>query len=411
MKIILNKYPAILFRLNYIYDEKVILIAPSNKAKKFDDSLKNGEHKAKIIFLEDYTLPNLVSSIRNISKEVEIESIITLCEEYIEWAGSLNDHFVEKNTVAVSNVMFKDKFIMRSFLQDVVKQPYFRLLESKKDLEKFWNATNSKIAIIKPREGAACVGIKKIKKNTLLDDSYFDGNYLIEEFINIDKMITCDGFSLGESIKRFFVHDNVELLLESITSKGYYLLRTSELYRDLDLIKKAYSECQKVLKEFSVDKELTPFHFEWFFDNSKKCLVFCEVGKRFGGGDIPDLIEEAYDIDILKEYWQIISSNDNLQDINFSEKINVPKKISATFAAYVQSGLVESIPSLDDLEWASRFYIGLKVGEIVQKADNIINNSMVVRFTSENEDDFNKKLKEINEIHKKIKYFEDVKNL
>ncbi len=168
MKIILNKYPAILFRLNYIYDEKVILIAPSNKAKKFDDSLKNGEHKAKIIFLEDYTLPNLVSSIRNISKEVEIESIITLCEEYIEWAGSLNDHFVEKNTVAVSNVMFKDKFIMRSFLQDVVKQPYFRLLESKKDLEKFWNATNSKIAIIKPREGAACVGIKKNQKKYII---------------------------------------------------------------------------------------------------------------------------------------------------------------------------------------------------------------------------------------------------
>lgn len=411
MKVILNKYPAVAFRLNYIYDEQFIIIAPSSKAKKFEKSLKDGEHVAKIIFLEDYTLPNLVSSIRDISKEVEIESIITQCEEYIEWAGFLNDHFVKKNTVAVSNVMFKDKFIMRSFLHDVVEQPYFRLLESKKDLEKFWNVSDSEIAIIKPRKGAACTGIKKIKKNTILDDRYFDGNYIIEDFINIDKMITCDGFSLGEAVKRFFVHDNVELLLESITSKGYYLLRTSEFYRDLDLIKKAYSECQKVLKVFSVNDELTPFHFEWFFDISKKSLVFCEVGKRFGGGDIPDLIEEAYNIDILKEYWQIMASKDNSQKISFGEKIAIPQKISATYAAYVQSGLVDSVPSLDDLKWASRFYIGLKIGDIVQKSDNIIDNSMVVRFTSENEDDFCKKLKEINRVHQKIKYIKNRKEL
>lgn len=96
MKVILNKYPAVAFRLNYIYDEQFIIIAPSSKAKKFEKSLKDGEHVAKIIFLEDYTLPNLVSSIRDISKEVEIESIITQCEEYIEWAGFLNDHFVKK---------------------------------------------------------------------------------------------------------------------------------------------------------------------------------------------------------------------------------------------------------------------------------------------------------------------------
>lgn len=135
------------------------------------------------------------------------------------------------------------------------------------------------------------------------------------------------------------------------------------------------------------------------------------MGKRFGGGDIPDLIEEAYNIDILKEYWQIMASKDNSQKISFGEKIAVPQKISATYAAYVQSGLVDSVPSLDDLKWASRFYIGLKIGDIVQKSDNIIDNSMIVRFTSENEDDFCKKFKEINRVHQKIKYIKNLKEL
>lgn len=404
MQIILNKYPSVLFRLDYIYDEQYIIIAPSKKAKKFEDALKSGERVAQIVFLNDYTFPNLVSKIREISETVEIESIFTLCEEYIDWAGYLNDHFVERNSVAVSNVMFKDKFFMRSFLQGIVEQPYFRLLESREDLEKFWNLCNTEVAILKPRRGAACTGIRKVTNDTLLDDSYFMENYIIEEYVDIKKMITCDGYAIGKDIKRFFVHDNVELLLDSLTTKGYYLLRTSELYQDLNLIRCAYLECQNVIKEFSVDGEMPPFHFEWFFDVKRKRVVFCEVGKRFGGGDIPDLIKEAFNVDVLKEYWQIKTSKNNFQGIVYNDDLPKPQKIGATFASYVQSGIVQSLPNTKELSWASRVYVGLKVGDDVQTIGNIIDNSMIVRFISDDEADFSHKIRQVKEANQKIKY-------
>ncbi len=75
--------------------------------------------------------------------------------------GFLNDHFVEKNTHSVSNLLFKDKYFMRSFLVGVVNQPYFRLLESENDLRVFWNNCKSSAAILKPRNEAGSNGIKK----------------------------------------------------------------------------------------------------------------------------------------------------------------------------------------------------------------------------------------------------------
>jgi len=134
MKIILNRYSARIFRLDYIYDnDNFIILAPKERENKYDESIKRGDREAKVIFLEDYTLPNLVVKIRALKKEFLIDSITTLCEEYVDWAGFLDDHFVEKNTKSVSNLMFKDKFYMRSFLTDIVEQPYFRLLESEND--------------------------------------------------------------------------------------------------------------------------------------------------------------------------------------------------------------------------------------------------------------------------------------
>lgn len=406
MKIILNRYSARIFRLDFIYDnDNFIILAPKERENKYDESIKRGDREAKVIFLEDYTLPNLVVKIRALKKEFLIDSITTLCEEYVDWAGFLDDHFVEKNTKSVSNLMFKDKFYMRSFLTDIVEQPYFRLLESENDLRIFWEKSCTSTAIIKPRRGAACIGIKKIDKQTVLDENYFGDHFIIEEFVDVKTMITCDGYAIGNSVKRFFVHDNVKLLLESLSStNGYYLLRTSRLYSDNDLIKLIFSECEKVIKEFSVKDELTPFHFEWFVDISERRVLLCEVGKRFGGGDIPDLINDVYNVNVLKEYWEIMSSSDNIKNINYGEIIKVPKKISATFALYKQAGHVQSIPDEKELSWAEMVYLPLKIGEYVQAAENIVENALMVRFQARNEIELEERIEKLDTFSKGIIY-------
>ncbi|HEV1273861.1 TPA: carboxylate--amine ligase, partial [Streptococcus pneumoniae] len=123
MHIVLFRYSARVVKLKYLYNRNVVIIAPEVQRKKYEDYLAEGNNLPKVIFLEDFILPNIILEIRRISQNTEVESITTLSEEDMDIVGFLNDHFVEKNTHSVSNLLFKDKYFMRSFLVGVVNQP------------------------------------------------------------------------------------------------------------------------------------------------------------------------------------------------------------------------------------------------------------------------------------------------
>ncbi|HGY9747195.1 TPA: acetyl-CoA carboxylase biotin carboxylase subunit family protein [Streptococcus pneumoniae] len=407
MHIVLFRYSARVVKLKYLYNRNVVIIAPEVQRKKYEDYPAEGNNLPKVIFLEDFILPNIILEIRRISQNTEVESITTLSEEDMDIVGFLNDHFVEKNTHSVSNLLFKDKYFMRSFLVGVVNQPYFRLLESENDLRVFWNNCKSSAAILKPRNEAGSNGIKKVYPNEKIDSVYFEKNYIIEEYIDIDNMITCDGYSIGSEIKRFYVHEYEELLFNTLSSSGYYLVRTSSLYNDsekIEYIEKALEECRKVLNVFSINSEITPFHFEWFLELSTGKIVFCEVGKRFGGGDIPQLIEDSHGVDVIKEYWDILTNSQGLKKINFSKVISRPANISATFALYRKQGKVIEVPDEKELAWAKKVYIFIKPNTYYKVSENVVENSMLVQFNCKNSCEFEKRLDELKHISQKFKY-------
>lgn len=66
----------------------------------------------------------------------------------------------KRNSLYLVNSLFQDKYLMRSVLFEIVPQPMFRLIETEKDIELFWDNTAGDKCIIKPRFGSACVGIK-----------------------------------------------------------------------------------------------------------------------------------------------------------------------------------------------------------------------------------------------------------
>ena len=91
-----------------------------------------------VVYLDDFILPEFVKILRDISKRFRITKIITLCEEDVLFCGLLNDYFLNKNTYTMSNIAFKDKYVMRSLLIGIVKQPYFRLINSAEDIDIFF---------------------------------------------------------------------------------------------------------------------------------------------------------------------------------------------------------------------------------------------------------------------------------
>lgn len=155
MKLILNRYTPNTIQIQDLVkniQQGYILIQPSSLKDKFDDLLiKNNFYKCDILYIDDYVLPEIVRVVRKLSKKYNIESITTLCEEDMTVAGLLNDYFVSGNSVSSSNISFKDKYVMRSFLIDIVKQPYFRLITDIDDIRKFFEKSTVDTAIVKPR--------------------------------------------------------------------------------------------------------------------------------------------------------------------------------------------------------------------------------------------------------------------
>lgn len=164
MFIVISKDSHRVVMLNHLTNTNTLVIAPSYQEERYEKFLAQGYSVPKVKFLKDFTLPNIVLEIRKVQLSNEVQSITTLSEEDMDWVGILHDHFVNKNTKYVSNILFKDKYLMRSLLIDKVAQPYFRLLSNIDDYNIFWINSSTDKAIIKPRYGSGSERVIKLNR-------------------------------------------------------------------------------------------------------------------------------------------------------------------------------------------------------------------------------------------------------
>lgn len=399
LKIVLFRYAPGVIKLTNIIDENTVVLVPSSQTIKYDIYEKEENMLARIIFIDDYVLPNIVREIKKLQKEGNIESITTLSEEDMIWSGLLHDHFVLNNTAYVSNTLFKDKYLMRSFLIDEVNQPFFRLLEDESDVIQFWEKAETDKAVIKPRIGAGSESIVKLNRNESLQVKDFcNGNFLIEEFIAMENMLTCDGYAIDSQISRFFSHEYEELLLNTLHTSKEFTVRTNHLYttENKDILYNAFRESQKVLHLFAVEGELTPFHFEWFYEMKSGTFYFCEVGKRFGGASIPRLVELAFGVDLLKEYWQIHSGKEAC--IINTEAILFPSQIAATYSPYRKQGVLTEMPLLEAFNWTDRTTYSVAQNQSLGAAKTVMEGLFTSVFVSRNEIEYQQNLSRLREL-------------
>ena len=407
MKLILNRYTPNTIQIQDLVkniQQGYILIQPSSLKDKFDDLLiKNNFYKCDILYIDDYVLPEIVRVVRKLSKKYNIESITTLCEEDMTVAGLLNDYFVSRNSVSSSNISFKDKYVMRSYLIDIVKQPYFRLITDIDDIRKFFEKSTVDTAIVKPRDSAGGAGVKKINRSEVVEE-YFEErwleNYIIEERVSMSKMLTCDGYSIGSNIKRIFFHEYEELVLDSLIDGKPIVVHTHSAYfSNIKFLNMVKEEVKKILTHLTVTDELTPFHFEFFYDINSEKIVFCEVGKRFGGGKIPTLIQESFKINILEEYWQLLFSSDS--DL-ISSNLLLPSKISTYYQAPRRDGEVKWVPNFENIPWITQFRCFVYKDEITNAAQSVVESTFYCIFISETLDEYSKNIRFVQEKQSKM---------
>lgn len=299
--------------------ENLGIICPSRQEKNY---LSVGFLKNQIFCIDDFSQINLLLFFKDMQN---IEDIFTLDEGLMHIVGILKSLFTSDKEAWKIAYTYKDKKIMRTQLSEQISQP--QLLNPNDSLPNTF--------LIKPRCEASGKDIHIISQ---IPEYYTAENFLLESQEQFDTMFTCDGIAINGKIQYFFTHEYIGNILD-IKTTFINIVRTNSHYNNPLFIQRLKIETQKVLDSLGTEK-IHPFHAEFFYNSTTDEISFCEIGKRFGGGNIPLLIKCAFQIDILDTYWNLINSVSIPAEIPTS-----PSKIALTLAIF-QNGHHQLPPKL-----------------------------------------------------------------
>lgn len=307
----------------------------------------------------------------------KITDIFTLQEEIMDWVGVLKAIFVPGKT-GVSDVLFKDKYYMRSVLKQEIAEPNFYELTENSVVESIHEG------MIKPRRADSTKGISYFKAplplSSLKNQSGYlsDKDLLVESFVHYDRMFTVDGYTDFQGHSRFLSHE-YNNKLSDFKKTGYFTLHTSSFYyQDQRLLQKLFALSKQALQALNVEKDITPFHFEWFYSDKDQSFVFTEVGKRFGGAKIPKLVKQSFGVDLLEEYWKM--QEGRAKEIDWERTLS-PRVCSSSYVQLtngktMMESLEDKIPDLFTYEQ------NYPIGEPSRAAESIGEAFFLAQFTS-----------------------------
>lgn len=158
--------------------------------------------------------------------------------------------------------------------------------------------------VAKPDIGVGAAKTYKIYNDTELNEFFAekpDVDYIMEEFIE-GVICTFDGLTDRDGNLVFYTsHQYSQGIMEAVNEDSdiyYYSLR--EIPKDLE------EAGRRVLNAFGVRERF--FHFE-FFRNNEDNIVALEVNMRPPGGMTTDMFNYANDIDVYREWANVIVNN------------------------------------------------------------------------------------------------------
>lgn len=308
---------------------------------------------------------SILTTAINLVEKHNIKLVHVMDESDIERAAMVRQLFQLPGQKMLSAQLYRDKYLMKYLLQDIVKLPNFTLIENKQDVIHFIQCNGLPI-VLKPRKGWASNHMHKIIAVSQIDDITDFSGYLAESWIDKSKMYTVDGIQIDGEIKWYAIHEYDKNILESIENNqdGFAMLTSPKMF-DQDFRTKVKEYTNKILRRLNANENFTSaFHLEFFYTNGE--FIFCEIGSRLGGGKTMDLIKETYDIDLPKLLLDTLNKENT--HITLAE---LPKQYAACYKKYYFQG--NSQPFLKELsskKWLVSF-INNKPKELKSKPSSI----------------------------------------
>jgi hypothetical protein len=234
-----------------------------------------------------------------------IDRIDSLNEYWLEREAQLRTDF---NIPGIKNdaiARIKRKSLMKqTFVKAGVPVARGRVVSNLAEARRLIKETGYPV-VAKPDIGVGAAKTYKIHSESELESFFAEKplvDYIMEEFI-AGKICSFDGLTDREGNLVFFTaHEYSQGVMETVNADDliyYYSLR--EIPEDLEELGR------RTLKAFDVRERF--FHFEFFRLNGTQDLVALEVNIRPPGGMTTDMFNYANDLDIYREWAQIIVHN------------------------------------------------------------------------------------------------------
>ncbi|MNP99815.1 argininosuccinate lyase [compost metagenome] len=253
----------------------------------------------------EWNLEHLLLGVGNLMKSTKVDAIVALDDYDVEKATYLRENLRIDGMGQTTGRYFRDKLAMRMRAKSCgIPIPAFCSLFNDHDINTFAD-TVSAPWVLKPRSEASAAGIIKVydKESLWMHINELGNNrfkYLLEQFKPGD-VYHCDSLILDRKI--LFSITSKYLATPMEISQGGGVFRSANIPYDSDDDKAIKAVNEQVLKGFGLKHGAA--HTEFIKCKDDGQIYFLETSSRVGGAHLAEMIAEASDINLWKEWATI----------------------------------------------------------------------------------------------------------
>ncbi|MFV5693214.1 ATP-grasp domain-containing protein [Flavobacterium sp. LT1R49] len=276
----------------------------------------------------DWNLEHLLLGVGNFMKSTRIDAIVALDDYDVEKATYLRENLRIDGMGQTTGRYFRDKLAMRMRAKSCgISIPAFCSLFNDHDINSFADAIPAPW-VLKPRSEASAAGIIKVydKESLWIHINEMGNNrfkYLLEQFKPGD-VYHCD--SLISDSKVIFSLTSKYLATPMEISQGGGVFRSANIHYDSEDDKAIKKINEQVLKGFGLKHGAA--HTEFIKCKEDGKIYFLETSSRVGGAHLAEMVAEASNINLWKE-WAAI------EDALVKESKNTLPKVKKGYAGIV----------------------------------------------------------------------------
>lgn len=284
---------------------KVYLIT----SEKLRDKPWPTEYIDEIFFMEghdiDWNMEHLLLGVGNLMKTNKIDAIVALDDYDVEKATYLRENLRIAGMGQTTGRYFRDKLAMRMRAKSCgISNPNFCSLFNDHDINTFADSI-SPPWVLKPRSEASASGIIKVhdKESLWIHINEMGNNrfkYLLEQFRPGD-VYHCD--SLVFNGKILFSLTSKYLTTPMEISQGGGIFRSANIPYNSEDDKAIKAVNKQVIKGFGLKHGAT--HSEYIKCSDDGKIYFLETSSRVGGAHLAEMVAEATDVNLWKEWAAI----------------------------------------------------------------------------------------------------------